>query len=467
MKRPNIVLFMPDSFSQTALDNAVTNNVQFPNIERLYRDGTRFTNCIVQHPVCTPSRCSLFTGTYPHTNSHRSLAHLLQPNEPQLLEYLVSGGYRVNIIGKNDLLSQELIQKYVQDPEENRFKPSAFPTPKYPEDHEKYYSFQYNTSNHGVYERDQYFVDRAKTWIHNHQESPYFLFVPINLPHPGYFSNERTESMVSPHQIAHLKPIIRDNKPLFHQGIRDTRNLELLDMNELKYIQATYYKMCLQVDDYLGQLREVLDDDTIFIFTSDHGDYQGHYGLVEKWPSSAEDDIIKVPLVMSGGGIPLNQVVTSPVELLDVMATILDYSDCEANHPHFSKTLRPLLHNPRVFHKEYVFTEGGYDTNEPYIFEGSPNANPRSIYYPKGLLQQTNPDSVSRFVSIRSKNYKYVKRSQDLDELYDLQKDPDELMNVIEDENYKPILTTLKEALLTWYLRTSDVSPIKKDPRHF
>lgn len=467
MKRPNIVFFMPDSFSQTALDYAAENNVQFPNIERLSAMGSRFTNCIVQHPVCSPSRCSLFTGTYPHVRGHRSLSNLIQPHEPQLFEYLQDGGYRIQIIGKNDVLSPGLVQRYVPDASLNLSKPSGFPTPKYPVDHPKYYSFQYNTSNKGVYERDQYFLDQAIDFIKESHKEPYFLFLPINLPHPGYFANDATDSLVHTDDIHHLKPIVRDGKPSFHQGIRDTRYLELLDNYELRYIQATYYKMCLQVDDYLGQLLDTIDDNTILIFSSDHGDYQGHYGLVEKWPSSAEDDIINVPLLFYGPTIPTNTLVEKPVELLDIMATILDLTSCVATSPHFGKSLLPLMKNPLCEHKAYVYTEGGYDPHEPYIFEGSPLAQPSSIYYPKGLLQQQDPHSVCRFVSIRNQSYKYIRRSFDIDEFYNLQQDPDELVNVIDHTSYQDIIRTMKEALLTWYLRTSDVSPIAKDPRHF
>ena len=76
-----------------------------PNFDRLAEEGARFSQCHVQHTVCTPSRCSFLTGWYPRTRGHRTLWHMLREDEPNLLRYLKDAGYEVVMGGKNDALS--------------------------------------------------------------------------------------------------------------------------------------------------------------------------------------------------------------------------------------------------------------------------------------------------------------------------------------------------------------------------
>ena len=101
----NFVIFMPDEMRADAAGCYGHPVVQTANLDRLAREGTRFDLCYAQHPVCTPSRCSMFTGWYPHVAGHRTLWHLLRPHEPNLFRYLKRAGYDVRWYGKNDLLA--------------------------------------------------------------------------------------------------------------------------------------------------------------------------------------------------------------------------------------------------------------------------------------------------------------------------------------------------------------------------
>ena len=97
--RPNVVLFMPDQLRADALGcfgNAVAST---PNVDALAARGVQFTNAFCQHPVCAPSRVSLMTGWYPHVAGHRTLTHLLQPQEPNLLRIMRDAGYYVAVPG--------------------------------------------------------------------------------------------------------------------------------------------------------------------------------------------------------------------------------------------------------------------------------------------------------------------------------------------------------------------------------
>ena len=93
--RPNILIFMPDQLRADCVGCFGNPLVQTPHIDALANRGTRFDNAWANHPVCGPSRVNLMTGWYPHTRGHRTLTHLLSPQDPNLLKYLKEGGYQV------------------------------------------------------------------------------------------------------------------------------------------------------------------------------------------------------------------------------------------------------------------------------------------------------------------------------------------------------------------------------------
>lgn len=93
--RPNLVIFMPDQLRYDSLGCFGNNHVQRPNIDAFAAKSTRFTECFVQASVCSQSRCSIFTGQYPHVSGHRSLENLIKPWEPNMFRSLKEDGYHV------------------------------------------------------------------------------------------------------------------------------------------------------------------------------------------------------------------------------------------------------------------------------------------------------------------------------------------------------------------------------------
>ena len=111
----NFLFLFADEMSASALGCYGNPAVRTPEFDRIASEGTRFENCFVQNPVCSPSRCSLMTGTYVHNRGHRTLWNLLKPDEPSLLRYLKQGGYEVKWFGKNDLYSQAYLDEVCDD----------------------------------------------------------------------------------------------------------------------------------------------------------------------------------------------------------------------------------------------------------------------------------------------------------------------------------------------------------------
>jgi len=192
---------------------------------------------------------------------------------------------------------------------------------------------------------------------------------------------------------------------------------------------------------------------------------------VEKWPSGLEDVLTRIPLVVRTPGGTSDHVVAEPVELFDIMPTVLELADIPARHTHFARTLLPQLYGEGGDPGRAAFAEGGYSLHEPHCFEGRfDNApqfwrDPRNIYYPKGKLQQDHPESVCRAAMVRTMTHKLIHRPEGLSELYDLRADPLELDNVHGQPAHAAVQRELEWRLLDWYVETSDVTPFDEDPR--
>jgi len=453
-------------------------------MDRLAAEGGRFGQCHVQHTVCSPSRCSFMTGWYPHVRGHRTLWHLLRPDEPNLLRYLKAAGYDVRWWGKNDLLAPETFPDSVTSAGRQLSAPMVpGGTPKkrnpFPADAPEFYSFLYEPSSDDPVENlgDFRCVRTAIDYIRSDPPGPFALYLPIGLPHCPYAAPQPWHDLIDPDALPPLRSCESSEMPDFHRLIRRYRRLDELDGAIFRKINAVYLGMISLVDHMLGQLLTALeqtghDQDTTVIVFSDHGDWAGDYGLVEKWPSGLDDCLTRVPLIIRCPGNRAAHVVREPIEAFDIMATALELAGIEAQHTHFSHSLVPQIHGASGDPDRAAFAEGGYDPFEAHCFEGYPPRGeaimtPEHIYYPKLLQQQEHPESVCRAVMMRTASHKLVRRSTGKHELYDLSRDPCELNNVYRTAEYASIRTAMEQRLLHWFLHTSDVVPFDENPRGF
>ena len=475
----NFLTFIPDELRADALGCYGNSRISTPNFDRLAAEGTRFEQCHAQHPVCSPSRCSFMTGWYPHVRGHRSLWNLLKPDEPNLLRYLKNTGYDVFFTGKNDLLAADSYADSVTATE----VPTRSPlhdqvrwatTPPYERNDPRYYSFLYNKDTVPKFEQltDVALVDSAARFIRSRPSRPYALFVNSIFPHCPYYSPAEFFNRIDPASLPPLRPSGLPGKPDFHELIRRYRRLGELDEATLRKIRAVYYGMTEVADRCLGMLLDALDDSgqkesTAVITFSDHGEWAGDYGLVEKWPSCLDDTHTRVPLIARIPGGESGHTVREQVELVDVLPTVLDLAGVEATHRHMGRSLVPQLQGAAGDPTRHVFAEGGYDLEDLSAFEGAPGdlADPAGVYWPKGRQQQEHPESVCRAVMIRSLTHKLIHRPRGQSELYDLASDPQELCNRHGAPALAAVQADLEKRLLNWFALTSDVVPAHKDKR--
>ena len=494
-KQPHIILFNPDQWRGDVLGHlgnpaAVTLNLD----QMVATDGVSFANAFCQNPVCTPSRCSFMTGWYPHTHGHRTMFHMLQPDEPNLLKRLKDAGYFVWWGGKNDLVAA---QYGYEDSCDVKYQPVE--TPERPirpnlhtynewrgePDNPDYYSFFYGkVEPHyamqdwetSVYDRDWALVEGAIEFIRNAPtDQPICIYLPLGHPHPPYIVEDPWFSMIDRVKLPPRIPAPDDwtGLPSLLPGLHELQGLGNWPEAKWDELRATYYGMCARVDTQFGMVLEALKEkemyeETAVFFFSDHGDFTGDYGLVEKTQNTFEECLTRVPfLVKSPAGTAVQPGVRDGlVELLDLVATVEELAGLERNYTHFSQSLLPLISGETERHRDAVFCEGGRLKGETEAMELSSSQSKTHLYWPRmHLQQQDDGPEHSKATMIRTKRYKYVHRLYEQDELYDLQADPSELDNRIDDPTLADTLSQLKDRLMRFYLETADYVPMTPDQR--
>ena len=489
MKRPpHVVIFNPDQWRGDVMGHLGNSAAVTPNLDRLVRDeAVSFRWAFCQNPVCTPSRCSFMTGWYPHVRGHRTMYHMLhaERGEPCLLKLLKDNGYFVWWGGKNDLVpaqhgySEFCDVKYSPTRPVHRDSHEVSDWRGLPGD-DNYYSFYRGRLDKDAaeYYRDGDWacIEGAIEAIASHTgDKPLCLYLPLSFPHPPYCVEEPYFSAID---RAALPPRVPapgdwDGKPSVLRGIHQRQRLQSWTESRWTELRACYYGMCMRVDDQLGRLVQALrrkgmwDDTALFMF-SDHGDFTGDYGLVEKTQNTFEDCLSRVPFVIKPPRTTMCRagVRDALVELIDFPATVFDLTNIDPGYTHFGRSLLPVISGERAEHRDAVFCEGGRLEEEQHCSDRASTSatNPAGLYWPRVGLQARLPEH-TKATMCRTNRYKYVRRLAEQDELYDLHSDPQELQNVIDDSSYADGLASLRDRMLEWYQQTCDVVPYDGDRR--
>lgn len=485
-KRPHIIIFNPDQWRGDVMGHLGNPAAVTPNLDRIIEhDAVSFRHAFCQNPVCTPSRCSFMTGWYPHVRGHRTMFHMLRTDEPVLLKYLKDNGYFVWWGGKNDLAPrQDGFADYcdVKYEASGELRPNLHSADEWRGDPagDNYYSFFAGKLETGdeelYYDNDWAMVHGAVDLIQEAPaDQPLCIYLPLSYPHPPYGVEEPWFSQIDRDLIPTRVPTPDwEKKPSLVAGIYQRQGLQNWSEERFNELRAVYYGMCARVDAQFGLVARALkekgiyDDSAIFFF-SDHGDFTGDYGLVEKTQNTFEDCLTRVPLIVKP---PADQPIRPGirdqlVELIDFTATAYEWAGIEPDYDHFGRSLSPLIQGADAEHRDAVFCEGGRLIGEEQAMEkDSPSFyDPAGLYWPRVQLQGSEDGEHSKATMCRTRDFKYVRRLYESDELYDLRRDPSELQNRIDDPAYAAVLSELRERMLTWYQTTCDVVPYKTDVR--
>ncbi|MBT5832540.1 MAG: sulfatase-like hydrolase/transferase [Candidatus Latescibacteria bacterium] len=413
--------------------------MQTPNLDRLAREGMVFENCIVPSPVCVPCRASMMCGQYPAVTGVLGNGNWLPDHVPTWPSLIGKTGRRTAAIGKmhfnpwdslqgfdERIMAEDKRHIYLPDHHVQFLAAHGLDRP-----HPTTLPQYYENLGASVTPRDRKFHvdgfvgDQAAQWLEKNGKDPFAAWVSFPGPHDPYDPPEDMADLYANAPIPDLigSPEELANKPAA-QRARGGGSLNN-SMFRLDFSKATpenyrkwrehYYANITLIDEGIGKMLGALEsqgtlDDTLIIFTSDHGDALGDHGLPFK--GFFYDCMSRVPLIIRGPDVPTNQRSAALVSSLDLVP--LFYNACETEAPNTlqGEDIRPLFNDPSTTIREAAFSEIG------------------------GRMM------------VRTTHYKYAHYSDGSAELYDLEADPNEITNLAGNSTFGDIENQLKALLL-------------------
>ena len=448
--RPNLIVIVVDDQRWDEFGAAGHPYLNTPNIDRLAREGVMFTSAYTVSPLCSPNRASILTGQY--ISRHGIVDNIARDRASHRLDLfaidLQQAGYETAHIGKWHMGND--------------------PTPRPGYDHWISFPGQGRSLNPQLYENDQlhtvngYLTDiltnRAIDFIRKDRDKPFFLYIGHKAIHPevkqlddgSVDTSYGAKYLAAKRHQGIYKDKVFPRRP--NANTSTSQQPEQLMLNEIltakhsRQLVSTFgalldrdaeegpirdrAEMLLSVDDGLGKIMETLEEqrilnNTVILFTSDNGYFYGEHGLSVERRLPYEEGV-RVPLLIrhpstAKAGTRIDQFALS----IDIAPTMLDYANADESDTVQGKSLKGLL------------TGNQPDWRDSFLIE--------YVSYEKPMPWLINTD----YKAVRMGHYKYIRwlRHENRDELYDLNNDPYEMNNLINDPAHSTTLPQLKSEL--------------------
>lgn len=251
--------------------------------------------------------------------------------------------------------------------------------------------------------------------------------------------------------------------------LREQLGLERANASVWQELMGTYYGMVSRVDDQFGRIvnktkEQNLWDSTVTLFYTDHGEFLGDAHMVEKWPSGVSENLVHEPMVIGGAGLPQGAVFDEMAEMIDLVPTLLHLGGVNETYAHYGKSMVDGIHaagrGEALHHRDYSYTEGGFLLSDEPLLEQGPFP-----YDIKSAIQHNDTALVGKSLSVRNKEWTYVYRLYEPDELYD-RNDTKELHNLAAEPEYAHVRAMMHEVALHWLVSTPMTIPWFVDERH-
>lgn len=454
--RPNILWYCTDQQRFDTINALGNRFVKTPTIDRLVSQGVAFTHAYCQSPICTPSRSSFMTGMYPSRLHNTRNGNATFPHSPPLISKLLAdAGYDCGLVGKFHLQSSGHRTEPRMDDGYRYWKFSHAPRDDWESGHD--YA-DWVRGQGGDLDTLRNSEDRVPTELHQttwasersiefirtQRSQPWMLSVNIYDPHPPFIP---PKSYLDRFNIDEMPgPYFRESDLAQQAKLREVDfqgTAERPEQRNAKEIQAKYYAMIAQIDDQFARILETLEEtgqreNTVIIFTSDHGESLGDHGLLQKGCRFYEG-LVRVPLIFSLPGKMLEGVQSSGlVELIDKTATIAQLAGIEQPATMQGQSLLPILTGqaPPNDHRPFVRCEY-FDALAPHFTGGS------------GVFATMHRTPTHKLV---------VYHGHSLGELYDLENDPWEFENLWDSNEHQSLKHQLiYESFDAHVLLTTDV----------
>jgi arylsulfatase A-like enzyme len=393
---PNVLLVVLDTVRADALSCYGNPRPTTPNLDRLAAEGTRFDTAYATCFWTLPSHASLFTGLYPSEAGATSETNYLPEQLTTLAERLAKAGYRTGAVVRNAWISEERgfaqgFEDFVEDWRDD--------------------------TGHEAEEEGQA-VDLAAVWIDDRVGAgePWFLFVNLNIAHLPYTPPEPYRLRFARREWSadEIKRLMAIEGGWGHLAGRLHLNEEHFEL-----LRDLYAGEVAIADELVGRLIDAIEergvlDETLVIVTSDHGENIGDHGLIDH-VFSLYDSTVRVPLIVRyPPRFETGEVVSELVSLVDIAPTVLDIVGVpaiNANLPGF-----PLDH-PAIAERPSVFAENGRPINGIKLLEKwFPEFDTGTIDHPMRMIR-TDP-------------FKLIWTSDVSAELFNVESDPGELINL-------------------------------------
>lgn len=436
---PNLLFLFSDQHAQRVSGAYGDPVVQTPNLDRLAAEGLRFENAYCPSPICVPSRMSMLTARVPHRQDCWVNDDSLRSDLPTWPHAAGAAGFDPVLIGRMHAIGPDQLHGYtareVGDHSPN-FPGAARqsmgvltgandPTPQ---------ALNLVGAGKCAYQtKDQDVADAAVTWLHNtgaaknKQGKPFCLSVGFMLPHPPYVADPEAFGTYA----GHVPPPALGPDTLtgdFYNWWRENRGLEAISDEKCDHARTAYWALVHRLDEMIGQVLDALEDigamdDTLIVYTSDHGDHLGERGLW--WKHTFFEESVKVPLIMRWPGVlAAGETRKQVVNLIDLSQTMLEAIGAAQLPDADGCSFWEVAQNASATWKNETFSEYCTDTGPDW----------------------TGGRAVQQRM-IRSDNWKLSIFNDAPPLLFDLNVDRDELENRAEDPDCAIILEALLDRL--------------------
>ena len=430
MRSPNILLIMADQLTAKALPMYGHKIVKVPNLMRLAERSAVFTNAYCNFPICAPSRYSMLSGRLAHSIGAFDNASEFAAATPTIAHYLDNLGYRTTLCGKMHFVGPDQLHGYqerlitdiypanfawVPDWTEGPTNaPTGISMRAVVEAGQCLRSLQIDYDDETEFLAQQKLYDLARRT----EKDPFFLTVSFSHPHSPFvafsehWNRYKHEDIDLPTVSAiPLEQLDTHSRWLYYSHGRDRINVT---SEHILNARHAYYGMISYIDDKVGRLLKILEDtgladDTVVIFTSDHGEMLGERGMWYK--QTFFEGATRIPLLIGGPGVDSHRIVDSVVSLVDLFPTMLDLAT-EGNPPSVA---------------------GGFHGNSLV-----PLISGRSDSWPNVVVCEYSDMGVCapcRMIRMGTLKYFYTHGFES--QLFDLEKDPLELNNLSGNPAYR------------------------------
>ena len=465
-RKPNLVLFLPDQQRADTIACYGGAKVHAPNLNKLASESVVFERAYVTHPVCTPSRSSLMTGTWPHINGCTRNSVPLDRRFRVFPELMEDRDYRAAYIGKWHLGEEGPIgrgfDEWVSTDDHGDYTNFLISQSITPDKQNGRFS-ELAISNLPIeLSRPKFLEQHACEFIEKHQRDPFILvvgFVEPHSPYNGPLNDEHPLDQIELDATA-TRPESEDI-PLRYRLMREWQQAEaVLDRERLptqlffgvtpeeyRSIKQRYLGLVTLVDQSIGAVLACLErfgltQNTIVVHTSDHGDSLGAHHLFGK--ETMFEEATRVPLLVRLPGQRASKTVPHPVSHIDFVPTLLDLLG-QPNHPQCAgKSLVPLI-TEEASERENVFLE--WAPNRTKVKKGTKLARRR-------LVKRAVEESTRTIVT--PNGWKLCLRDKDLNELYNQKDDPVEMRNLYADRQYASVISRLSDEIHRWQESAND-----------